>query len=96
MTEKLDINYLAKLSKLKIHPNEYENYENELNKILDLMEQLKCIDTKNIEPMAHPLNLSQRLREDEITETDESNRFQSIAPKVEDHLYLVPKVIENQ
>jgi aspartyl-tRNA(Asn)/glutamyl-tRNA(Gln) amidotransferase subunit C len=66
----------------------------ELNNILNLMEELGDIDTGEIEPMAHPLHMSQRLRTDEVTETDLSKEFQEIAPKKGKDHFLVPTVIE--
>ena len=91
----LDINHLAKLAKLRVSKDESKHYQLELNKILELVDQLKSIDTRDIEPMAHPLNLAQYLRADHITEHDQSEVFQSIAPKTDDHLYLVPKTLSS-
>ena len=62
--------------------------------ILGLVEQMNSVDTRDVEPMAHPLEITARLREDEITEIDQRQRFQAIAPEVEQGLYLVPRVIE--
>ncbi|MET0001706.1 MAG: Asp-tRNA(Asn)/Glu-tRNA(Gln) amidotransferase subunit GatC, partial [Candidatus Thiodiazotropha lotti] len=69
-------------------------YAAELSNILALVEQLEAADTDNIEPMAHPLHMAQRLREDQVTEPDRRNQNQAVAPLVENGLYLVPKVIE--
>ena len=69
-------------------------YARNLSDILALVEQLNAVDTAGVEPMAHPLDATQRLRPDEVTETDEREAFQAIAPQTEAGLYLVPKVIE--
>jgi len=52
------------------------------------------VDTKGIEPMSHAQDVAQRLREDKVTETNQREAFQAIAPQVEGGLYLVPQVIE--
>jgi aspartyl-tRNA(Asn)/glutamyl-tRNA(Gln) amidotransferase subunit C len=59
-----------------------------------LIEQMQSVDTEGVLPMAHAQDVVQRLREDQVTETDQHALYQSIAPQVEDGLYLVPKVIE--
>mgnify|MGYP001005772888 CR=1 FL=1 len=68
--------------------------ETDLGNILDLVDQLGAADTDSVEPMAHPLNAVQRLRADEVTETNQREAFQAIAPATENGLYLVPRVIE--
>ncbi len=85
---------IAHLARLGVDPGEYENYARNLSDILSFVEQLNAVDTTGIEPMAHPLESSQRLRSDEVTETNQREQFQAVAPKVEAGLYLVPKVIE--
>ena len=65
-----------------------------LNSILGLIDQMQAVDTTGIEPLAHPLEASQRLRADVVTESNHREAYQSIAPAVENGLYLVPKVIE--
>ncbi len=89
-----DVEKIAHLARLAIREEDIPKYAQDLSNILDLVEQLKAVDSDGVEPMAHPLESSQRLRSDEVTETDERSRFQSVAPKTEAGLYLVPKVIE--
>ena len=86
-----EIAYLARLS---IEDTELEQSTSELNNILSLMADLSEIDTGNAEPMAHPLHMSQRLREDEVTEENLAEEFQAIAPKTGKSHFLVPTVIE--
>ncbi|MGE4570143.1 MAG: Asp-tRNA(Asn)/Glu-tRNA(Gln) amidotransferase subunit GatC [Gammaproteobacteria bacterium] len=86
-----EIAYLARLS---IDDGEVEKTTAELNNILSLMADLAKIDTQGVSPMAHPLNMSQRLREDEVSETDQSEAFQAIAPQTGKGHFLVPTVIE--
>ena len=86
-----EIAYLAKLS---VDDSQLEQSTEELNNILNLMEELGEIETGDIEPMAHPLHMSQRLREDEVSEGDLSKEFQAIAPKTGKSHFLVPTVIE--
>ena len=92
--EKTDVINIAHLARLAINDEDIPQYERNLSNILGLVEQMNAIDTANVEPMAHPLDTSQRLRPDEVTETDQRELFQSIAPATENGLYLVPKVIE--
>jgi aspartyl-tRNA(Asn)/glutamyl-tRNA(Gln) amidotransferase subunit C len=86
-----EIAYLARLS---VDDSQLEEITEELNNILNLMEELGEIETGDIEPMAHPLHMSQRLRDDEVSEGDLSKEFQEIAPKTGKSHFLVPTVIE--
>ena len=86
-----EIAYLARLS---IDDSQLEQGTEELNNILNIMEELGEIETGDIEPMAHPLHMSQRLRDDEVSEGDLSKEFQEIAPKTGKSHFLVPTVIE--
>ena len=85
---------IAHLARLGVEDSENELYARNLSDILSFVEQLNAVDTRGVDPMAHPLDASQRLRADEVSETDRHQQFQRIAPKVEAGLYLVPKVIE--
>lgn len=89
-----DIEKIAWLARLEIDQTDCPKYARELSQMLDLVEQLNQIDTSNIEAMAHPTDAVQRLREDVVTEENQREKFQSIAPLSEDGLYLVPRVIE--
>ena len=77
-----------------MQPGETAEVAKRLNRILDLVGEIQAVDTAGIEPMSHALDLVQRLRDDELTEADRRELHQSVAPAVEDGLYLVPKVIE--
>lgn len=92
--ERKDIENIAHLARLAISEADIPEYARNLSNILALVEQMSAVDTTGVEPMAHPLEAAQRLREDAVTETDQRERFQAIAPAVEGGLYLVPKVIE--
>ncbi len=85
---------IATLARIRIDENEAESYAQDLSGILDFVAQMSSVDTSEVEPMAHPLDLPQRLRPDEVTEANQRERFQAIAPAVEAGLYLVPQVIE--
>jgi aspartyl-tRNA(Asn)/glutamyl-tRNA(Gln) amidotransferase subunit C len=89
-----DVHHIARLARLRIEGGEVEGYAHNLSRILDLVEQMNQVDTGDIEPMAHPLDVALRLRGDEVTESDRRESFLAIAPKAEHGLYLVPKVIE--
>lgn len=89
---------LARLARIAIPPEESAAAIERLNRVLGLIDQLKSVDTAGIEPMAHPLDAllpeGQRLRPDVVTETGQLELYQSVAPAVQEGLYLVPKVIE--
>lgn len=89
-----DIHKLGELARLEIEPDEIADLTDKLARIVDFVDQLKAADTSSVEPMAHPLNQTQRLREDQVTESDGHELYQRNAPLVERDLYLVPKVLE--
>lgn len=88
------LNQVAHLARLEMQPEQADHYAKQLSGILDLVSQLSQADTTGVEPMAHPLEMHQRLRPDVVTETDRRETFQANAPAVEDGLFIVPKVIE--
>jgi aspartyl-tRNA(Asn)/glutamyl-tRNA(Gln) amidotransferase subunit C len=92
--EKKQVKEIAQLARLNIGDAEALQTTAELNNILNLMAELSEIDTEDVEPMAHPLDMSQRLRDDVVSETDLSDDFQAIAPKTGKQHFLVPTVIE--
>ena len=85
---KTDVEKIAHLARLEIAAQDIPAYVTNLSNILDLVEQMNAVDTEGVTPMAHPLDTSQRLREDEVTEVNQRERFQNIAPQVEAGLYL--------
>ena len=89
-----DVRRIAHLARLAVSDAEVVSAGGQLNGILDMVETLRAVDTSGVEPMAHAVDMGQRLREDTVTETDRRAAYQRIAPAVEDGLYLVPKVIE--
>lgn len=89
-----DIEKVALLARIRVDEAQVSALEKDLGNILDLVDQLQAADTHQTEPMAHPLDAIQRLRPDEVTETNQREAFQAIAPVTEDGLYLVPRVIE--
>jgi aspartyl-tRNA(Asn)/glutamyl-tRNA(Gln) amidotransferase subunit C len=91
---KQDVENIAHLARLAIDDADIPNYANNLSNILELVEQMNAIETTDVEPMAHPLDAVQRLRKDEVTEQNQRDHYQQVAPLTEAGLYLVPKVIE--
>lgn len=85
---------VAHLARIEVSDAEAETTLGHLNGIFTLIEEMQAIDTKGVEPMAHAQELSQRLREDRVTEINRRDAFQAVAPETEAGLYLVPKVIE--
>ena len=91
---KEDVARIAHLARLAIPEDRLAPLATQLSGILTFVEQMNAVDTKNVEPLAHPQDLTARLREDVVTEPNLRSRYQSIAPAVDAGLYLVPKVIE--
>ena len=89
-----EISRIARLARLHVAPEEIAATGEQLNGILAFIEQLQAIDTSGVAPMAHAMDVVQRLRADAVSETDRREAFQSVAPETENGLYLVPKVIE--
>ncbi len=85
---------IAHLARIELSETEAQATLGHLNGIFQLIEQMQAVDTQGVEPMAHAQDLSQRLREDAVTETDRRSAYQAVAPETEAGLYLVPKVIE--
>jgi len=88
------IRRLARLARIALQPGETREVGERLNRILGLVAEMQAVDTAGVEPMSHALDLVQRLRSDDVTESDRRELYQSVAPAVEDGLYLVPKVLE--
>ena len=88
------IEKVAFLARIKMDREELEKHAKNLEKILDLANQLDSVDTTDVEPLFHALEITQPLREDEVTETNQRAVFQALAPATEAGLYLVPQVIE--
>ena len=89
-----EVKKIAHLARLGIEEQNVDAYASDLNGILTLMTQMAELDTTHVQPMAHPMDQLQRLRVDEVTEVNQRDYFQINAPKTEDGLYLVPKVID--
>ena len=90
----VEVAKIAHLARLAIGAADIASYARNLSSILELVAQMNAVDTTGVEPLAHPLEMAQRLRPDEVSESDQRERFQAIAPSVEAGLYLVPQVIE--
>ena len=91
---KTDVEKIAHLSRLHLEETETDEITNRLTNILALIDEMQSVTTDDVSPLAHPFDAVQRLRDDEVTETDQRETLQSIAPSTEKGLYLVPKVIE--
>jgi aspartyl-tRNA(Asn)/glutamyl-tRNA(Gln) amidotransferase subunit C len=93
-----DIARIAHLARLELKPEEGERMLSQINGFFDIVEKMRAVDTKGIEPLSHPVaaisDVHLRLREDAVTEANEREAIQQSAPAVERGLYLVPKVIE--
>ncbi len=89
-----DVEKVARLARLAMDDQELQAAQAQLNNIFGLIAEMQAVDTKGVAPMSHSQDLAQRLREDKVTETNQREAFQAVAPQVEQGLYLVPQVIE--
>jgi len=93
-----DVNRIAHLAQLEMTEAHAQIALGELNGIFALAEQMAAIDTTGVAPLSHPLAvlnvLPLRLRDDVVTEENHREQYQACAPKAQDGLFLVPKVIE--
>ncbi len=89
-----EVRRIADLARIEVPDAGVAALQQQLNGIFGLIEQMRAVDTAGVEPMAHAVDLTQRLREDAVTEEDRHALYQEGAPQVEAGLYLVPKVIE--
>ncbi len=89
-----EVQHIANLARLEVSDEQIDDYVEKLTQILDLVDALKKVDTTDLLPLAHPLQMSQRLRADKPTEKNQRDLFQRNAENVEQGLYSVPRVIE--
>jgi len=92
--DKDQVQQIAVLARLKLADDEFGETVDKLSRIVDFVDQLSQASTDNVVPMAHPLDVAQRLRPDAVTESDDRDHIQENAPSIERGVYLVPKVIE--
>ena len=89
-----DLEEIANLAKIGINSSLFNELKKDLQNILNLVEKMNATDTKDVEPMSHPLDISQPLRKDEVTEENSREKLQANAPSIKSGLFLVPKVID--
>ncbi|MBM89284.1 MAG: Asp-tRNA(Asn)/Glu-tRNA(Gln) amidotransferase GatCAB subunit C [Gammaproteobacteria bacterium] len=89
-----EVEKIAALAKLHLNEDEQVEVAKRIRDILSLIDEMQSVETEAIDPMAHPLDAEQRLRNDEVTEAENRDELQSLAPEVLDGFYLVPRVIE--
>ena len=92
--DKSEVEKIAQLARLHISEADTDEVASRINDILTLIDQMQSVNTETVEPMAHPLDVTQRLRGDTVMEKDRRDELQTLAPAAQDGLYLVPKVIE--
>ncbi|MCP1727374.1 aspartyl-tRNA(Asn)/glutamyl-tRNA(Gln) amidotransferase subunit C [Natronospira proteinivora] len=89
-----EVRHIAHLARLRIDERDVDDYAQNLSRIVDFVDQLGQADTADVTPMAHPVDMAQRLREDRVTEENHRDEYQQNAPATEAGLYLVPRVLE--
>lgn len=88
------VRHMARLARLEIAPEDLPQFQQEMTQILALVDQLQAADTDGVPPLAHPIDITAAYRPDQVTETEQREHLQSVAPETEDGLYLVPRVVE--
>jgi aspartyl-tRNA(Asn)/glutamyl-tRNA(Gln) amidotransferase subunit C len=91
---KEQVQHIALLARLSLEEKDIDDVVEKLSSIVDFVDQLQAAPTDDVAPMAHPMDMSQRLRADAVTETNDRDKIQENAPSVENGLYIVPKVLE--
>jgi aspartyl-tRNA(Asn)/glutamyl-tRNA(Gln) amidotransferase subunit C len=89
-----EVQRIAHLARIEVDAGAAAALQQQLNGIFAMIEQMRAVDTTGVEPMSHPQDVVQRLRDDRVTESDAHAKFQEVAPQVEEGLYLVPRVVE--
>lgn len=92
--DRKEVEKVAQLARLHLSNSEKDEVTGRITDILTLIDQMQSVDTDAVAPLAHPLEITQRLREDDVTESNRRDELQQLAPEVEEGLYLVPRVIE--
>ena len=92
--DRTEVEKIAQLARLHVDEAEAQQVTERIASILALIDKMQAVDTTEVQPLSHPLDTVQRLRDDRVTETDQHAYLQKIAPATEAGLYLVPKVIE--
>lgn len=92
--EPSDIENIAHLARLKVSSEDVQEVTRRIGDILELIDKMQAVDTSSLDPLAHPMDATQRLRADQVSADNERDRLQELAPASEDGLYLVPRVIE--
>ena len=92
--DKQDVQKIAHLARLALTEADADQYQYSLSSVLSLVEQMQSVNTDGVEPLSNPLEMTQRLREDVVTEENRRDAFLANAPQAEAGLFLVPKVID--
>jgi len=90
----LDLTHLCRLAQLALDDAEQQAVRGDLARIIDMVDRMQAVATDGVEPLSHPLGSQARLRDDAVTESVDRERFQALAPAVQDGFYLVPRVVE--
>ena len=89
-----DLKKIAHLARINVSEQETKVLEEKLQGIMSLIDQMQNVNTDNVEPMSHAIEVSQPLRDDIVKETDIRKDSLPLASEVHDSLFVVPQVIE--
>jgi aspartyl-tRNA(Asn)/glutamyl-tRNA(Gln) amidotransferase subunit C len=85
---------VAHLARIEINEDNINQYQDDLSNIFSMIDRLEALEIHDIEPLNHPLEMTQRLRQDTVTENDQREQLMQNAPEKADGMFLVPTVIE--
>lgn len=85
---------VAHLARLRLDPERAADVAEDLSRVLDLIDQIEQVDTADVTPLAHPLDLAQPLRADEVTNVPDRERLQQSAPDLAEGYFRVPRSVE--
>ena len=88
-----DVQYVAKLARLEVTAEEVAKYTQQLGNILQYVEQLNKLDTSNVEPLTHPLDMKNVFREDLVQPSLTQQEVLSNAPEPQSGHFKVPKIM---
>jgi aspartyl-tRNA(Asn)/glutamyl-tRNA(Gln) amidotransferase subunit C len=92
--DRATVRLIARLARIAITDDEARRLEQELSGILDWVAQLNEIDTSAVEPMTRVAAMKIKMRKDEVTDGFCADDILKNAPKVDDHYFVVPKIVE--
>ena len=87
-----DVEHVAKLARLELTEEEKEKFTRQLGDVLKYVDQMNEVDTSNVEPLSHPIDFVNVMRDDVVKYEQTKEALMQNAPEVEDGFFRVPKI----